>query len=613
VAQRPERTRRPSSRCPAAHPLAYTARTGEAVWLAKRSQLAWQERSFTAAEQVPAVDISVPLVLDDTVTGALGMSFDHGAPDLSPQQRSTILALAGQSAQALERARLHQAEHDIAETLQRSLLPAGIPCLERIEFAAHYLPAADVAQAGGDWYDVLDIGQHTVAIAVGDVVGHGPAAAALMGQLRTALALCLLRGDSPSRALHQLDRFAARIPGARGSSAICLLLDCLSGDVLWASAGHPPALLVTLDGTRFLEDAVPGPVLGLPPTVRAAPYRDHSVTIAPGSTVILYTDGLVERPASPVGHDLRRLAETAGRLAAHGPARAASAILREFADDPSAPDDIALITARFMPAPMRRRRPADPAELAGVRTEVGVWAGQCGLPEDMCQDLQFALGEALANSMEHAYRDTEPGSVEFELARTADGSVAVTVTDLGRWRPPPDDPGHRGRGLSMIGVLADDVDVRHDTAGTTVRFRLPPAPTGEDLPPGQPPAPMPRSDRPTPAAATADQVVLPGHVDLTNVHTLRAELLDAVRPGDDPTPLTLDLRSTTYLASAGVALIIDVVERGETLGRTVAIRVRPGSAVARTLTLSGLDHVTGSGEGGRNPDRITTIQDAAAP
>jgi GAF domain-containing protein len=139
----------------APHPLSYAARTGEPVWLARRSQLAWQDRSFTGDQQVPMVDLAVPLVLDDTVIGALGMGFSGPPPDLSPRQRSTILALAGQSAQALERARLHQAEHDIAETLQRSLLPAQLPRLERVEFAAHYRPATDVAQAGGDWYDVL--------------------------------------------------------------------------------------------------------------------------------------------------------------------------------------------------------------------------------------------------------------------------------------------------------------------------------------------------------------------------------------------------------------------------------------------------------------------------
>ena len=108
-------------------------------------------------------------------------------------------------------------ERGIAETLQRSLLPAELPGLARLALAAEYLPGAEGAQAGGDWYDVVELEGGRVAIAVGDVVGQGPAAAAVMGQLRSALSAALLQGCGPAEALELLDRFAARLPGALAS------------------------------------------------------------------------------------------------------------------------------------------------------------------------------------------------------------------------------------------------------------------------------------------------------------------------------------------------------------------------------------------------------------
>ena len=127
-----------------------------------------------------------------------------------------LLALAEQCAQALDRARLYRAERSIAETLQRSLLPQRLPDLERLALAARYLPGAEGTQAGGDWFDVVELDASRVAIAVGDVVGQGPSAAAVMGQLRSALSTALLDGHPPAAALELLDRFAARLPGAAG-------------------------------------------------------------------------------------------------------------------------------------------------------------------------------------------------------------------------------------------------------------------------------------------------------------------------------------------------------------------------------------------------------------
>ncbi|GLZ39347.1 SpoIIE family protein phosphatase [Actinokineospora sp. NBRC 105648] len=201
-----------------------------------------------------------------------------------------------------ERERLLAREHEIAETLQRSLLPRELPRLARLATAARYLPAARHTQAGGDWYEVLPLTDTVVALSVGDVVGKGPTAAAVMGQLRSALAGYLLDGHAPAAALERLDGFALRTPGAVGSTCACLTFDWSTGELRWALAGHPPPLLAEAGGQRYLTGAV-GTVLGVPG--RAA-YADHAETLVPGTSVVLYTDGLVEHPGQVIDTGLDR-------------------------------------------------------------------------------------------------------------------------------------------------------------------------------------------------------------------------------------------------------------------------------------------------------------------
>jgi anti-sigma regulatory factor (Ser/Thr protein kinase) len=381
------------------------------------------------------------------------------------------VALAEQCAQALDRARLYRAEQRIAETLQRSLLPQGLPRLERLALAARYLPGAAGTQAGGDWYDVVALDDHRVAIAVGDVVGQGPAAAAVMGQLRSVLSTALLAGCSPAGALELLDRFAARLPAATASTAACLVLDWNLGTITWARAGHPPPLLLSDGQTEYLDTAGSGTVLGVP---GRRPFTEGTAEVQPGAVLLLYTDGLVERRNAPIDVGLDRLADAVCRHGGHSPEDLATLLLPELLADTEQPDDVALIAVRLMPPPLEGRLPADPARLAGVRRAVVAWGGTAALAEDTVEDLQLALGEALANAIEHAYRDQPTGECTYALAWTPEGAVDVLVEDFGTWRPVPADPGFRGRGLMLIRELAEDVSVEPaPNGGTTVRFRVP--------------------------------------------------------------------------------------------------------------------------------------------
>ncbi|NMI00393.1 SpoIIE family protein phosphatase [Pseudonocardia acidicola] len=575
----------PESFADAAHPLARAVRSGEPVWQAAPGP--------PESGGAYPVHTAVPLLVGGRPIGALGFRF-AGRPLFSPERRSFVLTLASQCAQAVMRARLHQAEHEVAVTLQRSLLPQRMPDLDRLALATRYLPGTEGTEAGGDWFDVLELADGQVALVVGDVVGRGPSAAAVMGQLRSALAANLVNGQSPAAALEQLDLFALRIDGAMASTVACAVVDCETGELRYACAGHPPPLVAGPDGVRLLMQGrgTPLGVAGRPPFVEAVDR------IEPGSTILLCSDGLFERRTEVIDDGLDRLIDAFGALAHGRPEDTADALLDRMAAGRSAPDDTALVMARLLPPPLRLHPPADAERLAPLRRTVSTWCAQAGLGEDALTDLQLALGEAVTNAVEHAYRATTPGEVDIALDLQSDGSVIARVADTGRWRPPPADPGYRGRGLALIRELTQDVDVVPGEDGTVVRFRLPPVPleqpptlpggvlggpSGEDgdLAPG-----------PTRLRRWADEhtvrLHIDGDLDLAGVATVRSELLDQLGQAQ---PITLTLAADCYVSSAGIALLSEVAQRARAAGNDLTVVTPSGSSARRILVLAGLDRV----------------------
>jgi anti-anti-sigma factor len=545
-----------------------------------------------------AASVGLPLVVAGRVVGVIAVAWPT-VQRLSASDRAMLLAVAEQCAQALDRARLYRAERGIAETLQLSLLPARLPGLERLALAARYLPGAEGTQAGGDWYDVVELEGGRVAIAVGDVVGQGPAAAAVMGQLRSALSTALLQGCDPAEALELLDRFAARLPGSLASTAACLVVDPETGAVRWARAGHPPPLLVTPEGARLLDGAGSGAVLGAP---GRPPYTEGAVEITPGTTLLLYTDGLIERRGELLDDGLDRVRAAAVQHAAADPARLTARLLTEVLADTDQPDDVALIAARLLPGPLYERLPADPARLSPIRRAVTAWTAAAGLPAETAEDLQLALGEALANAVEHAYAGAGAGECSYQVSREVDGVIRVEVCDTGTWRRPPEDRGYRGRGLELISALTTDVEVVHapGTGGTTVRFRMPPAAGGPDASP----RPVPRRGAPVADGRPARLVVsdgsdgmrlrVLGELDLATTGPVRDRLfadLAALPPG---ATAVLDLRETGYLASAGVGMVLEAVARAGEAGVTLRVETQQGTPPARILAVAGLGEPAGS-------------------
>ncbi len=572
-------------------PLAHAVRTGEPVWIRDRAD--W-DRQWPGVPRVIDGDgyaaAALPLRAGGTVVGVLGMSFATYRTFPSDEQEF-ILAMAAQAAPALERAAAADERRMIAETLQTSLLPPTLPTLDRLELAARYLPGAHGTRAGGDWYDVLPLDDGRVAIAVGDVVGQGARAAAVMGQLRSVLSGYLLEGHEPERALALLDRYAGRVPGATGSTVTCLVIDQTTGELTWARAGHPPPLVLGPTGPRFLEDAT-GTVLG----VRGRPpYVPGHTRLAAGESVVLYTDGLVERRGEPIDDGLDRLLETGGKAHPLPPAALAEALLDAGLDD-GPTDDVALLVVRLMPVPLYLDLPAEGHRLRGLRETITAWAAAVGIGPDEGYDLQLAVGEAAANAAEHAYAPGLPGRMRIEISRSvADARIAVRVRDGGQWRPPPVDHGHRGRGLDLFREIGDDVELAPGPDGTEIRFTVPATPRRTDRTPG------PRAASPAPLeppgatvlrttrTATTRRVSVVGDLDPVGAVSVRDALLSAA--STTGTGLILDLRGTTYLSSAGIGMILEVDDTVRTAGRTVRLVVVAGSAVERALALSGVDRL----------------------
>ena len=447
--------------------LAHVYRNGRAMWIASPDE--WESRfeeGFATQGDLGRCVYAVPIVAKGEAIGALAVYFQQERSRPSAEEAELISSFAHQAGVALERARAYEVEHEAAMTLQRNLMPEGTGYSATVDVDGRYLPATRGVHVGGDWYDIVDRPDGTVAFAVGDIAGHGLQAAAAMGQVRSAWRALALSMTEPNAILTSLDRFAGSVDGAFFSTILTLLLDPSRGELRYASAGHPPALVIEPDGsTRFLEGGRSVP-LGLPFDL---PRPQAQERLGPGSILVVYTDGLVERREEPLDRGLERLAEMASRVRAGSLTEISDGLLEIVADDRH--DDVALLTIgpRRPVEVFRRTFPADAHELATMRAELRAWLERSGLPAETREDVVLACTEAATNAIEHAYIGRR-GDVLIE-AESEDGTLQVSVVDHGRWRHPrPDDS--RGRGLELVRAVIGDIDVERGEGGTTVRMRV---------------------------------------------------------------------------------------------------------------------------------------------
>ena len=447
--------------------LAHVYRNGRAMWIASPEE--WESRfdqGFATQGDLGRCVYAVPIVAKGEAIGALAVYFQAERGEPSAEDSELISSLAHQAGVALERARAYEVEHEAAMTLQRNLMPEGTGYSANVDVDGRYLPATRGVHVGGDWYDIVDRPDGTVAFAVGDIAGHGLQAAAAMGQVRSAWRALALSMTEPNAILASLDRFAGGVDGAFFSTILTLLLDPSRNDLRYASAGHPPALVIEPDGsTRFLEGGRSVP-LGLPFDL---PRPQAHERLGTGSILVVYTDGLVERREEPLDRGLQRLAEVASRVRAGSLTEISDGLLELVADDRH--DDVALLTIgpRRPVEVFRRTFPADAHELSAMRAELRTWLERSGLPTETREDVVLACTEAATNAIEHAYIGRR-GDVLIE-AQSENGGLQVSVIDHGRWRHPrPDDS--RGRGLDLVRAVIGDVDVERGEGGTTVRMRV---------------------------------------------------------------------------------------------------------------------------------------------
>ena len=389
----------------------------------------------------------------------------HARSRFSLAEDGTPLRMFGIVQDVTERHEFER-EHRIADTLQRSLLPASFPEMDGILIAARYLPAERGLAAGGDWYDVIALGGGRVALVIGDVAGHGLDAASLMGQLRTAVRAYALEGHAPAVVAERTDALMQEVAEDQMATLLFVALDVEARSATIVSAGHPPPITIGARGSRLLDVRL-APPLGFAPRTR---FRESTASLETGDTLLLYTDGLIDRPDLAIDEGLRRVLSAAEADRDADPEELCDRVLSAMVSG-DASDDIAMLALCLTPAvpgDLRLRIPAEPGALSQMRRRLARWLDAAGVPADVRGDVVLASSEAAANSIRHAYGPSKAW-VELE-AGVANDEVHVVVRDRGRWRAPR---GRGGRGLSVIEACMHIVEIDRGAGGTEVRMRRP--------------------------------------------------------------------------------------------------------------------------------------------
>jgi anti-sigma regulatory factor (Ser/Thr protein kinase)/putative methionine-R-sulfoxide reductase with GAF domain len=379
--------------------------------------------------------LGIPLIVEGSLIGVLHVGSltprEFGQRDLAVLQVAAVRAAPG-----IERSQLLSAlrhEQRVAMVLQRSLLPKQLVEPVGVSVGARYVPASD--EVGGDWYDTFELDGGRLGIAIGDVVGHGVRAAALMGQVRTALQAYALQGTEPGRTLVLVDRFVQALPDFAMATAAYAVLDPDTGRVQLASAGHLPPLVVGGETPRVVE-----------------------LTPAPP---------LIERPGIPLTQSIEAMLELLGHETSVDDL--CQLAIQHLVPVEGLRDDVALIAIHNRPVPdeLMLEFPAEPRVLSEARRTLRRWLRHMGADSDQAAEITLAASEACANAIEHAY---SPAPARFTLhARAHRGEVTLTVRDTGQWRETRGE--HRGRGLTIMKAAMHGVEANTTPGGTEIVMR----------------------------------------------------------------------------------------------------------------------------------------------
>ena len=308
----------------------------------------WEERYWSPCnEPVLGPDGKVELLVHrvEEVTELIRARGGPGG-DRSRVLEAELYTRARELQELNERLRqAHARDREVALSLQEAMLPAYRQTMHH-SAAVRYRPAVGALNVCGDWYDLVDlVGGHRVGVSVGDVVGHGLAAAGVMGQLRSALSAASRVAEGPAQALDVLGRYAHVVDGAESATAVTTFIDLDQRTIAYSSAGHPPPMLVHPDGrVECLDKATDPPLDARPDPV---PRPQATTTFTDGATLALYTDGLVERRREDIDTGLARLADSLTRHREDDPETLADAVLLELLPPGGATDDTALVIVRL--------------------------------------------------------------------------------------------------------------------------------------------------------------------------------------------------------------------------------------------------------------------------
>ena len=378
-----------------------------------------------------------------------------GAADLSDDDRAVLHLVVRRVGMAVDNVRLYAREHQLAETLQRAMLPEQADVRD-LDLWSYYAPSSSHAQVGGDWYDVLQVSPDVVAVVVGDVVGHDVEAAAAMGQLRSVVRSYAFESDEPGAVLERVDQLVAglRIPRSASLVLAMLVRQADGWSLRYSRAGHLPPLLIRQGEARQLLGGA-GTMVGFGTGRRTA----DEVALLPGDVLVLYTDGLIERRARKLQDGLAELIEIGSAVGPTDAAGVGEELLSRLADAPE--DDIAVVVVRIPDpagdlaaggAPRRRRwsLPSDPGSIARARHAVLQTCAAWGIPGSSSAEL--VVSELVGNAVMHGW-----GHVVVRLFDTGDG-LRIEVEDSNP-APPVTTDGHPGRvggyGMRIVERLAD--------------------------------------------------------------------------------------------------------------------------------------------------------------
>jgi anti-sigma regulatory factor (Ser/Thr protein kinase) len=381
--------------------------------------------------------------------------------------RQAVRLLAIQLAVVLAGQLLMLREHRVADRLQRALLPERLPTIEGAMFHAAYRPASTEAEVGGDWFDAFNLPDARVGISVGDVAGHGLEAAAIMGEVRQAMRAAAVTASSPASVLEHVNQIVALHDSVGMVTAIFGIYDAQTSTLSYAVAGHPPPLLSL---PRGFVRRLPGGGLPLG-AASAVQSRDWTFTLAAGAQAVFYTDGLIENDRDPIAGE-QRLLEVVRGLSGDPSASPgqvddpAMAIQdRVFHDAPNRDDAAVLLLARN--APVRCYLfSAVPIAAPIARAIVERDIESLGLTAERRFDLLVALGEAVANAIEHAYRDATPGLICLKVENKG-RYLVMTVEDFGHWKAFSRSD-LRGRGIELMHACVDSVQIRSSRDSTKI-------------------------------------------------------------------------------------------------------------------------------------------------